>query len=108
MLKLALVHRPSSELDDTLQSSEHQSTRAASINRPEQRASNRQELLSEPTSAACHVDELECLKDLDLDETPLDEYITYDVRFFPQAKYYLAKLEHFPGDRLQQEGKLRS
>jgi hypothetical protein len=32
--------------------------------------------LSEPTPAACHVDELECLKDFELDETPLDECIT--------------------------------
>ena len=34
------------------------------------------QLLSEPTSAACHVDELDCVKDLDLDETPLDGCIT--------------------------------
>jgi hypothetical protein len=34
------------------------------------------QLLSEPTSAACHVDELVCVKDLDLDETLLDGCIT--------------------------------
>jgi hypothetical protein len=34
------------------------------------------QLLSEPTSAACHVDELESPNVLDLDETPLDGYIT--------------------------------
>ena len=34
------------------------------------------QLLSEPISAACYVNELDCVKDLNLDETFLDECIT--------------------------------